>query len=177
MYAPWSAMTKIFEPAVLLAIFCTLSHYVGNNFITTAYALPIRLVPKILPELNSWNSLRNDRDRYLTIVFAGSGQRNFYDDVSPSPKKRKLRTMVTSILSKARSFHAYSNFLIKRRLENNLKSHFPPLIQLLVVLVCYMVHLYILTQNSLVFPVCILLPFLALHCLTTWASPYLRRMA
>jgi hypothetical protein len=152
-------MTKIFEP-VLIAIFYILSHSVGNSFIATAYTLPIRLASKI-PELNSWSSLRNDRDRYLTIVFAaGGGQRSFYDDVSPSPKKRKLRTMVTNILSKARSLHTSGNFLIKRRLENNLKSHLPPLVQLLVVLVCYMVHLYIFTQNSLVFPVCILLPVL-----------------
>jgi len=126
-----------------------------------AYALPIDIVSKrtcFAPvyHLRNRESLQRttaSNERCLSLLHA-TNMRSLNDEKdSFRIKRRKMQTIIANILSKGIALRTYINSAVRGRLELNQKTHLPPFIQLMIVLVCYIIHLYIFTQNSLVFPI------------------------
>jgi hypothetical protein len=144
------------------ALFCAHCQSIKASFIAQSRTLQLGLVPRI-PEVTPWNRYRTS---CLTAHLSSDSTRHRDKESSKKNKKIELGFLRHKILFNRRSFYEIGNSLMKRRLENNLNSHLPPFVQLLIVLVCYMVHLCIFTQNSLAFPVCIYVYILMLYFTT-----------
>jgi hypothetical protein len=142
--------------SLFAAILCAHCQSTKGSFIAQFSTLREGTVPRT-SELTPWN-------RHGAGCWTVHQSRDPDEVSSEKNKNWELRFLFRKILSKRRSFHDIGNSLVKRRLKNNLNSHLRPFVQLLIVLVCYMVHLCIFTQNSLAFPVCINFCILVLFC-------------
>lgn len=136
--------------SLFAALLCAHCQSIKGSFIAQFSTLREGSVPRTC-ELPPWNRHGNG----CWTAHHSSGSQRHPDEVSSEKNKnRESGFLFHKILSNRSSFHEIGNSLVKRRLENNLNSHLHPFVQLLIVLVCYMVHLCIFTQNSLAFPVC-----------------------
>ena len=125
-----------------------------------AFALPIDILSKSkcfapVYQLRNKGALQRtttSNERCLSLLRA-TNMRSLNDEKDSLPiKRRKIQTIMANIVSKGSALRTSVNSAVRGRLELNQKTHLPPFIQLVIVLVCYIIHLYIFTQNSLVFP-------------------------
>ena len=66
--------------------------------------------------------------------------------------RRKISKLLTYLSAKGSKMSTHINSSIRDKLVKS-QRNLPPLVQLFIVLVCYVIHLSVFTQQSLVFPV------------------------